>query len=144
MRKFILLLLVIALFLLPACGLSNQERDYINDYAYYQDSTLKAVNSLVSLMATWEPDNKAWRDSVYWQLALIRVDCSRTKNMDVPTSMVHIHVKYLRAMDALDSVREPIMTGIVYEYETVPGQVIINLDIGMQHLAETQALIDNF
>ena len=144
MKKLLLLTLIIALCLLPACSLSEQERDYINDYNYYQDSTLNAVNGLVSLMATWQPDNKMWRDNVYWRLATIRVDYNRTKNMDIPTSMIHIHVKYLRAMNELDNVREPIMTGIVYEYEAAPEEVIIRLDLGMQYLAETQALIDKF
>lgn len=142
--KKLLLILVIALFLLPSCSLSAQERDYINDYNYYQDMTLDAVNNLLPLITAWEPDNEAWCNNVFIQLAIIRVGYNHVKGISPPISMTQIHIKYLRAMSEFDSLREPIMTGIAYKDENPPRQVIISLDIGMQYLAETQALIDNF
>lgn len=146
MRKFVLLTLVIALCFIPACGtnLSAEEQDYIWGYNLNQDWTLSAVNDLLDLIAVWSPENQAWSKEVITQIAIINVSYEDARGMNPPDSMAQIHIKYLRAMGELDSIADPIITGIAYNYETVPGQVIINLDIGMQHLAETQALIDNF
>jgi len=145
MKKLLLLTLVIALFLLSACGrhLSEEEQAYIRHYDSNREWTLAAVNNLLDLIAVWSPEDETWWKDAISQIALIRVCYHHAQEMNPPDSMAQIHVKYLRAMSDLDSVYDPIITAIAHEYETVPSQVIISLDIGMQHLAETQALIDN-
>ena len=122
--------------------LTSAEQDYLLMVSDTGVRTGNALTELGTLLQDANIENTQWNIEVAAQIVIIRGLCDEVVNTSPPSSMAHIHSKYLQAMSHFDSMTDLLVDGIDNMDESALNQGITEMELGTSLILEVGAMID--
>jgi len=125
-------------------SLTASEQNYAATMADHSSRFVEAMGKLSDLMGEPQIGNDEWIIDVAIQLTAIRLLYDEALDIEPPSSMAHIHYKYLQAMDHFDRSVDLIAEGTDTLNTDLLGQAISELELGNDYIEETTRLTYDF
>jgi len=146
----ILIILVIAL--VAICSpeqtelppMTDEEQNYISALQDNSAAVGDAFEELSALMSNPQIGVDEWTLKVATQLTIIRLAYDEAKELNPPTSLSHIHSRYLQAMNKYNDATYLMASGIDNLDSTLLDEASNKMEEGAQYIDETTSLIEAF
>jgi hypothetical protein len=122
--------------------LTSAEREYLLTISDNGVRMGNALTELGTLLQDTNIGNTQWSTNVAAQIVIIRGLYNEVVNISPPSSMTHIHSKYLQAMHHFDSMTDFLVDGIDNMDEDALNQATTEMELGHSLILEVTAMIN--
>lgn len=124
--------------------ITASEQAYANTIADHSMRVGEAFNEFSNLMSNPQIGDEEWTIKAATQLVIIQALYDEAMEIDPPSSMAHIHYKYVQAMQHYDTATDLIAEGIDTLNIDLINQAVAEIDLGNQLVSEATQLTNEF
>jgi len=124
--------------------LTANEENYATTFLDHGNRYTEELGILGGLLVEAEIENEEWRADVDTQIATLGLLYDEALEIEPPSSMTHIHDKYLQAMYHFDTAMDLLTEGIDTENPDLLDEAVLEIELGNEDFEECTTLYDDF
>ena len=125
-------------------SITANEQSYLTAVGSNSNTYSSALNTLSTLLGDFQIGSDEWTLDVAVQLAILRAAYDEAVALNPPSSLAHIHSKYIEGLSHIDNATYLIVEGIDNLNADKINQATTELTIGNNLINEATALVSEF